>query len=93
MAQLFDMRARMKKLMGVMQGGSIPALSDLQDSFKTAIKVSLFFFSHFFSFLIVGFGEGISLDQSWLLSCYYSSNLLMSHRRLRLKRKEKHIGA
>lgn len=44
MAQLFDMRARMKKLMGVMQGGSIPALSDLQDSFKTAIKVSLFIF-------------------------------------------------
>ncbi|XP_078155287.1 chloroplast signal recognition particle 54 kDa subunit [Carex rostrata] len=37
-AQLFEMRARMKKLMGVMQGGSIPALSDLQDSFKTAIK-------------------------------------------------------
>ncbi|KAF3321796.1 signal recognition particle protein [Carex littledalei] len=37
-AQLFEMRARMKKLMGVMQGGSIPALSDLQESFKTEIK-------------------------------------------------------
>ncbi|KAJ3703585.1 hypothetical protein LUZ61_007290 [Rhynchospora tenuis] len=37
-AQLFEMRARMKKLMGVMQGGSIPALSDLQESLKTEIK-------------------------------------------------------
>ncbi|CAN1772154.1 Signal recognition particle 54 kDa protein, chloroplastic [Linum perenne] len=37
-AQLFQMRARMKNLMGAMEGGSIPALSDLEDSLKAEQK-------------------------------------------------------
>ncbi|KAF1880908.1 hypothetical protein Lal_00022938 [Lupinus albus] len=34
-AQIFQMRVRMKKLMGVMEGGSMPTLSNLQDALKT----------------------------------------------------------
>ncbi|KAJ3671363.1 hypothetical protein LUZ60_007442 [Juncus effusus] len=37
-AQLFQMRAKMKKLMGAMQGGSMPALSELEDSLKSDLK-------------------------------------------------------
>lgn len=38
-AQLFQMRVRMKNLMGVMEGGSIPALSNLEDALKSEQKV------------------------------------------------------
>ena len=38
-AQLFQMRVRMKNLMGVMEGGSIPALSNLEEAIKTEQKV------------------------------------------------------
>ncbi|XP_042509967.1 signal recognition particle 54 kDa protein, chloroplastic [Macadamia integrifolia] len=37
-AQLFQMRVRMKNLMGVMEGGSIPALSNLEEALKTEEK-------------------------------------------------------
>ncbi|KAM0980632.1 hypothetical protein FF1_013933 [Malus domestica] len=37
-AQLFQMRVRMKNLMGVMEGGSIPALNNLEESLKTEQK-------------------------------------------------------
>ncbi|XP_019425488.1 PREDICTED: signal recognition particle 54 kDa protein, chloroplastic-like [Lupinus angustifolius] len=37
-AQLFQMRVRMKKLMGVMEGGSMPTLSNLQEALKTDEK-------------------------------------------------------
>ncbi|KAL9238890.1 hypothetical protein vseg_013260 [Gypsophila vaccaria] len=37
-AQLFQMRVRMKNLMGVMQGGSIPALNNLEESLKSEQK-------------------------------------------------------
>ncbi|KAL5545821.1 hypothetical protein UlMin_005508 [Ulmus minor] len=37
-AQLFQMRVRMKKLMGAMEGGSIPALSNLEEELKTEQK-------------------------------------------------------
>lgn len=37
-AQLFEMRVRMKNLMGVMEGGSIPALSNLEESLKADTK-------------------------------------------------------
>ncbi|KAE8023366.1 hypothetical protein FH972_009072 [Carpinus fangiana] len=37
-AQLFQMRVRMKNLMGVMEGGSIPALSNLEEALKTEQK-------------------------------------------------------
>ncbi|XP_057549600.1 signal recognition particle subunit SRP54, chloroplastic [Amaranthus tricolor] len=37
-AQLFQMRVRMKNLMGVMEGGSIPALSNLEESLKMEEK-------------------------------------------------------
>ncbi|XP_057960787.1 signal recognition particle subunit SRP54, chloroplastic isoform X1 [Malania oleifera] len=37
-AQIFQMRVRMKNLMGVMEGGSIPALSNLEESLKAAQK-------------------------------------------------------
>ncbi|KAM0939731.1 putative signal-recognition-particle GTPase [Dioscorea sansibarensis] len=37
-AQLFQMRVRMKNLMGVMEGGSIPALSNLEESLKAEQK-------------------------------------------------------
>ncbi|XP_002530328.2 signal recognition particle 54 kDa protein, chloroplastic [Ricinus communis] len=37
-AQLFQMRVRMKNLMGVMEGGSIPALSNLEDALKAEQK-------------------------------------------------------
>lgn len=37
-AQLFQMRIRMKNLMGVMEGGSIPALSNLEESLKVEQK-------------------------------------------------------
>ena len=38
-AQLFQMRVRMKNLMGVMEGGSIPALSNLEEAMKNEQKV------------------------------------------------------
>jgi signal recognition particle subunit SRP54 len=41
-AQLFQMRVRMKNLMGVMEGGSIPALSNLEEALKTEQKVPYF---------------------------------------------------
>lgn len=37
-AQLFQMRVRMKKLMRVMEGGSMPTLSNLEEALKTAEK-------------------------------------------------------
>lgn len=37
-AQLFQMRVQMKKLMGAMEGGSLPALSDLEDAMKADQK-------------------------------------------------------
>ncbi|XP_010912298.1 signal recognition particle subunit SRP54, chloroplastic [Elaeis guineensis] len=37
-AQLFQMRIRMKNLMGVMEGGSVPALSNLEESLKAEQK-------------------------------------------------------
>ncbi|GMH23161.1 hypothetical protein Nepgr_025004 [Nepenthes gracilis] len=37
-AQLFQMRVRMKNLMGVMDGGSIPALDNLEEALKTDQK-------------------------------------------------------
>ena len=39
-AQLFQMRVRMKNLMGVMQSGSVPALSNLEEALKSEQKVS-----------------------------------------------------
>lgn len=45
MAQIFQMRVRMKNLMGVMEGGSIPALSELEDAMKAEQKVSFFLFT------------------------------------------------
>lgn len=41
-AQLFQMRVRMKNLMGVMEGGSIPSLSNLEDALKADEKVPCF---------------------------------------------------
>ncbi|GFQ06097.1 signal recognition particle 54 kDa protein chloroplastic [Phtheirospermum japonicum] len=38
-AQLFQMRVRMKNLMGVMEGGSIPTLSNLEEAMKAEQKV------------------------------------------------------
>ncbi|CAK8544088.1 unnamed protein product [Lathyrus sativus] len=38
-AQLFQMRVQMKKLMGVMEGGSMPTLSNLEEALKTEEKV------------------------------------------------------
>lgn len=40
MAQLFQMRVRMKNLLGVMEGGSIPALSNLEESLQEEQKVN-----------------------------------------------------
>ncbi|KAL8036377.1 hypothetical protein ABFX02_12G154300 [Erythranthe guttata] len=37
-AQLFQMRVRMKNLMGVMEGGSLPSLSNLEDALKEEQK-------------------------------------------------------
>lgn len=37
-AQLFQMRVRMKNLLGVMEGGSIPSLSNLEDALKAEEK-------------------------------------------------------
>ncbi|CAI9097714.1 OLC1v1034186C1 [Oldenlandia corymbosa var. corymbosa] len=37
-AQLFQMRVRMKNLMGVMEGGSLPALSNLEEAMKAEQK-------------------------------------------------------
>ncbi|KAJ6820637.1 signal recognition particle 54 kDa protein, chloroplastic-like [Iris pallida] len=37
-AQLFQMRVRMKNLLGVMEGGSIPALNNLEESLKAEEK-------------------------------------------------------
>ncbi|KMT06771.1 hypothetical protein BVRB_7g159310 [Beta vulgaris subsp. vulgaris] len=37
-AQIFQMRVRMKNLMGAMEGGSIPALENLEESLKTEEK-------------------------------------------------------
>ncbi|XP_039126192.1 signal recognition particle 54 kDa protein, chloroplastic [Dioscorea cayenensis subsp. rotundata] len=37
-AQLFQMRVRMKNLMGLMEGGSIPALNNLEESLKAEQK-------------------------------------------------------
>lgn len=49
MAQIFQMRVRMKNLMGVMEGGSIPALNNLEEALKAEQKVPrLFTFSSIF---------------------------------------------
>lgn len=47
-AQLFQMRVRMKNLMGVMEGGSVPALSNLEEALKAEQKVyfSIFLSNH-----------------------------------------------
>ncbi|CAA3011310.1 signal recognition particle 54 kDa, chloroplastic [Olea europaea subsp. europaea] len=37
-AQLFQMRVRMKNLMGVMEGGSLPALNNLEEALKSEQK-------------------------------------------------------
>ncbi|XVE61467.1 hypothetical protein DITRI_Ditri06bG0042700 [Diplodiscus trichospermus] len=37
-AQLFQMRVRMKNLMGIMEGGSVPTLSNLEDAMKAEQK-------------------------------------------------------
>ncbi|GER43419.1 signal recognition particle protein [Striga asiatica] len=37
-AQLFQMRVRMKNLMGIMEGGSLPALSNLEEAIKAEQK-------------------------------------------------------
>uniref|UniRef100_A0A5B7B193 signal-recognition-particle GTPase n=1 Tax=Davidia involucrata TaxID=16924 RepID=A0A5B7B193_DAVIN len=37
-AQIFQMRVRMKNLMGVMEGGSIPALNNLEEALKSEQK-------------------------------------------------------
>ncbi|XP_010059752.2 signal recognition particle 54 kDa protein, chloroplastic [Eucalyptus grandis] len=37
-AQLFQMRVRMKNLMGIMEGGSIPALNNLEEALKSEEK-------------------------------------------------------
>ncbi|KAG0487567.1 hypothetical protein HPP92_009662 [Vanilla planifolia] len=37
-AQLFQMRIQMKNLLGLMEGGSIPALKNLEESLKTEVK-------------------------------------------------------
>jgi len=39
-AQLFQMRARMKNLATMMQGGSIPGMEGMEDAFKGGRKVS-----------------------------------------------------
>lgn len=36
------MRVRMKNLMGVMEGGSVPALSNLEEALKSEQKVLIF---------------------------------------------------
>jgi len=41
-AQLFQMRVRMKNLMGVMQSGSLPTLSNLEEALKAEEKVISF---------------------------------------------------
>lgn len=46
------MRVRMKNLMGVMEGGSVPALSNLEDALKAEQKVSV---QHIHSFFFVNF--------------------------------------
>ncbi|PNY05003.1 signal recognition particle 43 kDa protein chloroplastic-like [Trifolium pratense] len=40
-AQLFQMRVRMKKLMGVMEGGSLPTLSNLEEALKSEETLTL----------------------------------------------------
>ncbi|KAK4343191.1 hypothetical protein RND71_039007 [Anisodus tanguticus] len=40
-AQLFQMRVRMKNLMGVMEGGSLPSLSNLEEALKPEQKLLL----------------------------------------------------
>lgn len=44
-AQLFQMRIRMKNLLGVMESGSIPALKDLEESLKVEEKVVIVSFN------------------------------------------------
>jgi signal recognition particle subunit SRP54 len=47
------MRVRMKKLMGVMEGGSLPTLSNLEEALKTDEQVILFsIYTSFSNFLL-----------------------------------------
>ncbi|KAL6514352.1 hypothetical protein OROHE_019094 [Orobanche hederae] len=39
-AQFFEMRVRLKNLMGVMEGGSLPALKNLEEAMNTEQKCS-----------------------------------------------------
>lgn len=48
-AQLFQMRVRMKSLMGAMEGGSIPALSNLEESLKSEQQVYKYSCSNLYS--------------------------------------------
>ena len=45
-AQIFQMRVKMKNLMGAMEGGANPAFTDLADAMKAEQKVSLFLLLH-----------------------------------------------
>lgn len=38
-AQIFQMRVRMKNLMGVMEGGSLPTMSNLEEAMKAEQQV------------------------------------------------------
>lgn len=51
-AQLFQMRVRMKNLMGVMEGGSIPALNNLEEALKAEQKVPPSFLLSLFYILV-----------------------------------------
>lgn len=41
-AQIFQMRVRMKNLMGIMEGGSLPTMSNLEEAMKAEQKVIMF---------------------------------------------------
>lgn len=66
MAQLFQMRVRMKNLMGVMEGGSIPALNNLEEALKAEQKVPRLFSFPLYLIYILQFYLGklnFSLDR------------------------------
>ena len=75
------MRVRMKNLMGIMEGGSIPTLSNLEDAMKAEEKVPclqlcICTLTHCHitinSFLIYGILTGLIMPIQWFLGKLYS---------------------
>lgn len=52
------MRVRMKNLMGIMEGGSLPTMSNLEEAMKAEQKVIMFYLLYLTVYLYLHFVKG-----------------------------------